>query len=86
MVTARIKGWIEENLWKILAAGAALWSGYLTGQMTIDGKLRDLERRLGKAEAQLLGRKPFMICAVRTLDRINDKVQAPVPCVMDVPE
>ena len=81
-----VKTWIEKNLWAILAAGTTLWSGYLTGQVTTKSQIADLDRRLAKTEQQLQGRRPFMVCAVRTLDRINDKVQAAVPCTMDVPE
>lgn len=86
MPVLKVKSWIETNLWAILDAGVTLWSGYLTGQMTTETKLHDLERRVTTTERQLQGRKPFMVCAVRTLDRINDKVQAAVPCTMDVPE
>ena len=86
MPVTRVKGWIEGNLWAILAAAATAWSGFLTGQMTIKQQIRDLDRRVAQAERQLVGRRAMMVCAVRSFDSVTSKLHIQPPCNMDVPE
>jgi len=86
MPVGKIRSWIETNMWAILAAGATLWSGYLTGQMTIKNEIADLNRRMAVTEAQVHGRRPAMVCAIRALDQINSSLHLVPPCTIDIPE
>lgn len=82
MTAARggLVGFLEKNLWAVMAGGVAMWSGYLTGQMTMQHQIERLDDRLKRAELQLKARTEFMGCAVRTLDRITTQAKIPLPC------
>lgn len=79
-------GFLERNLWAVLASLATLWSGYLTGQMTMRNQIERMDDRLKRVEGQLVGRAEFMSCTVRSLDRIATKVKTDLPCELKVTE
>ncbi len=77
-----VAGWIENHLWAILAAVLAAYGGYVTGMMRSDA----LEERVAALEATSRGRSDFMVCAVRNLDKVFDKLGVQPACPMEVPE
>lgn len=81
-----LAGFLEKNLWAVVASLAALWSGYLAGQMTMQNQIDRMGDRLQRVEGQLKGRAEFMSCAVRSLDRITDQLKTTLPCEMKVSE
>ena len=86
MVRGRLQTWIETNIWAVLAAGVTAWSGFLTGLMAMKTQIADLERRVAVTEGELRGRRPLMVCVVRSLDQINNSLHTAPPCTTDVPE
>lgn len=88
MTTSRggVAGFVERNLWAVVASAAALWSGYLAGQMTMQNKIDRMDDRLTRAEAQLKARTEFMGCAVRTIDRISNQLKIQLPCELKMTE
>jgi len=81
-----LAGFLEKNLWAVVASLAALWSGYLAGQMTMQNQIDRMDDRLQRAETQIRGRTEFMSCAVRSLDRITEQTKTTLPCELKVPE
>ena len=73
-------------MWGLIAAGASLWSGYLTGQMTIRNQIENLEARVRANEVLLANRRKVMVCGVRSLDQINNNLHFVPPCAIDIPE
>ena len=88
MTVARsgLAAFLEKNLWAVLASLAALWSGYLAGQMTMQNQIDRMDDRLKRAEMQIKGRTEFMSCAIRTLDRITTKLGTTLPCDLKMAE
>ena len=78
------KHWIDKNLWAILAVGLGLYGGYLTGQTTTTMRIEQLEKDVAANSAKLEGRRDFMVCAVRTIDRLVDRAGIEKPCPLDV--
>ena len=81
-----LAAFIERNLWAVLASAAALWSGYLAGQMTMQNQIDRMDDRLARAESQIKGRTEFMSCAIRTLDRLTTQMKTRLPCEMKMVE
>ena len=88
MTTPRggLAGFLEKNLWAVVASLAALWSGYLAGQMTMQNQIDRMDDRLARAESQIKGRTEFMSCAIRTLDRLTTQMKTRLPCEMKMVE
>lgn len=78
------KHWIDKNLWAILAVGLGLYGGYLTGQTTTTMRIEQLEKDVATNSSRLEGRRDFMVCAVRTIDRLVDRTGIEKPCPLDV--
>jgi hypothetical protein len=76
--------WIENNLWAILCAIAAAFSGYLTGMTTTTMRLDALEARSAKLERDLGHMRESDAAQVRNLDRINDKLDIEPPQPLEV--
>ena len=81
-----IAGWIESHLWAILAAGFAAYGGYVTGMTTLTARMAAIEARQAETERKQQGRSEFMVCAVRNLDKVFDKLGVQPACPMEVPE
>ena len=81
-----VAGWIENHLWAILAAAFAAFAGYVTGTTTTEMRLAALEGRVTSIEDKQAGRSDFMVCAVRNLDKVFDKLGVQPACPMEVPE
>ena len=77
---------LEKNLWAVVASMAALWSGYLAGQMTMQSQIDRMDDRLKRAEGQLSGLRGLTSCTVRTLDRVTSSVKVPLPCELKTTE
>ena len=80
------KHWIDKNLWAILAVGLGLYTGYLTGQTTMEARIAALEKKAERHNDQLTDRRQFMSCAVRTLDRLQDATGTPQVCPLEITE
>lgn len=78
--------WIESHLWAILAAAFAAYGGYVTGMTTLTTRVAALEARQAETERKQQGRSEFMVCAVRNLDKVFDKLGVQPACPMEVPE
>ena len=79
-----VTDWIGKNLWAILAVAFGLYGGYLTGKTEMEGKITRLEEKVATLEKNQADRRNFMICAVRTLDRIMDKTGVQQACPLVV--
>lgn len=65
----------------ILGAMSA-YAGFLTGQTTMENKITDLTRRIGKVEAMQVVRSRDYSCAARYIDRLQDKTGIQPPCAL----
>jgi hypothetical protein len=81
-----VAGWIESHLWAILAAGFAAYGGYVTGMTTLTTRVAALEAEVLDLKRKQHGRSEFMVCAVRNLDKVFDKLGVQPACPMEVPE
>lgn len=81
-----LAAFIERNLWAVLASAAALWSGYLAGQMTMQNQINLIDDRLKRMEDQMKGRAEFMSCAIRTMDRVTAQLKTAAPCDLKMTE
>lgn len=81
-----VAGFVEKNLWAVVASAAALWSGYLSGQMTTQAKIDQIDARTKALEERSKTRGEFMSCAVRTLDKLVDRSKVETPCELKVAE
>ena len=81
-----VAGWIENHLWAILAAGFAAYGGYVTGMTTLTTRVAALEAEVMDLKRKQHGRSEFMVCAVRNLDKVFDKLGVQPACPMEVPE
>jgi hypothetical protein len=83
-----IGGFLDRNLWAILAASFALYGGYATGQATTVAKIESLARDNARLERRVAGRTELMHCMVRNIDRLYvHSGQATSPaCEMRIPE
>lgn len=88
-----IEGFLQRNLWAILAGLSMAYSGYVTGQATTTNRIDNLERdnsrleaRFGALENRVDARVPGLSCMVRTMDRILEKTGTARPCDQEVSE
>ena len=70
----------------IVIAGLAGLLGWQTSQTTATVKIESLERRVDKIESRLDERSDFMVCAVRTLDRLKEESGVRSFCPLTVPK
>lgn len=89
----KVKAWIGGNLWPIASAAALCYGGYASAQATNDKRISALEvevERLKKSssehDARLTGRTDFMVCHVRNMDKIFDRLGETPACPLAVPE
>ena len=73
-----------QTLWPIAAVGLSLWSGYLVGETTTNARLEAIEKQVAEHDRKLEGRRTFMSCAVRNLDRLMDKTDTRPACPLVV--
>ncbi len=84
--TPSLTALIEANIWPILCATASAGAGVLIGMTTANHRLDVLEADVAELKQQGGGRRDFMVCAARNLDRLNDKTGTEPVCQLDVPE
>ena len=71
-----MRDFVEKNLWAILAAIATAWSGYLTGQATMQADIEALKALKPRIEAL----ENFRACVTRHIDRLENGGKGPLPC------
>ena len=64
---------ISDNLWAILAAGAALYGGYLTGQNQTKNDIANMDARLNNIHKIQQGRRVAIDGAVQRLEYLCNK-------------
>ena len=84
MKSEKVGQWIESHLWAILAVAFGLYGGYMTGQATMEARIATLEKEVADLERVQRVRRPFMLCAVRNLDRLHDKLDVQPACPLVV--
>ena len=94
---AGLEAWAKANAWSIivtvLGGIAGIWSGYVTGQNDQIARLTALERDVADLKAMVVrddnrlnNRRDFMVCAIRNLDQIQDRLDMEPPCELEVEE
>jgi len=81
---ATIETWLKNHAWAILASAFAIYGGFVTGQTTTETRLAILEGKVAEADLRLDGRSDFMVCAVRQMDQIQDRLDIHPPCALNV--
>lgn len=73
---------IERHLATIIAALAAIYGGYVTGQVTTGNRLSDHDARIAKLEARVQASADYHACATRHFDRLESGAAGEPPCVL----
>lgn len=78
----RAAAWIEKNLATIIAALAAIYGGFITGQVTTGNRLSDHDKRLAALESRVQASAEYHNCATRHFDRLEAGDKSNAPCTL----
>lgn len=67
----RLAALIEKHLATIIAALIAIYSGFITGQVTTGNLLKDHDERLTALEKRVQASAEYHACATRHFDRLE---------------
>jgi hypothetical protein len=77
---------IERNLFAIIAGAALIYSTSQTADAVTARDLDAISNKLTNIETKLQDRRGFMGCAVRSIDKMSEKIKVELPCQLELPE